>query len=85
MGYTAEEGHAWESSITKASPKACLECVGSDAEAEDRDSVLGDETKMASNLYIKYKDKCMVHTVKHGGGGVLMWDVMSAAGVIDGS
>ncbi len=29
----------------------------------------------------EYKEKCMVPTVKHGGGSVLMWCCMSAAGV----
>ncbi len=29
----------------------------------------------------EYKEKCMMPTVKHGGGSVLMWGCMSAAGV----
>ncbi len=29
----------------------------------------------------EYKENCMVPTVKHGGGSVLMWGCMSAAGV----
>ncbi|CAI9616083.1 unnamed protein product [Staurois parvus] len=29
----------------------------------------------------EYKEKCMVPAVKHGGGSVLLWGCMSAAGV----
>ncbi len=36
---------------------------------------------MASRKGEEYKEKCMVPTVKHDGGSVLMWGCMSAAGV----
>ena len=29
----------------------------------------------------EYKDKCVMPTVKHGGGNVMVWDCMNAAGV----
>uniref|UniRef100_A0A669BAZ2 Transposase Tc1-like domain-containing protein n=1 Tax=Oreochromis niloticus TaxID=8128 RepID=A0A669BAZ2_ORENI len=61
-----------------------LEFVRAHAEKDEDywDSILwSDETKITVFGTNGFKTKCMVPTVKHGGGSVLMWGCMSAAGV----
>ncbi|KAG2464611.1 TCB1 transposase, partial [Polypterus senegalus] len=75
--------------------KARLEFARAHAEKDEDycDSILwSDETKITvfgtngfKTVWRRkgedFKEKCMVPTVKHGGGSVLMWDCMSAAGI----
>ncbi len=79
--------------------KASLEFARAHADKDEDywDSILwSDETKI--NVFgtdgfktvwrrkgEEYKEKCMVPTVKHDGGSVIMWGCMSAAGVGGGS
>lgn len=95
--HTAEEWHAWVSSTKEVSPKAhaCLEFARAHAEKDEDywDSTLwSDETKITvfgthgyktvwRHKGEDFKEKCMLPTVRNGGGSVLMWGCMSAAGV----
>ncbi len=82
-----------EASHKAQAQKAHLEFARAHADKDEDywDSILwSDETKI--NVFgtdgfktvwrrkgEEYKEKCMVPTVKHGGGSVLMWGCMSAA------
>ena len=70
--------------------KACI-WFAADKQTKDMDFwnhvLWSNETNI--NLFVKhvwqqpgeeYKDKCVVPTGKHGGGGVMVWGCMSAAG-----
>ncbi len=86
-----------EASPKAQAQKARLEFARAHADKDEDywDSILwSDETKI--NVFgtdgfktvwrrkgEEYKEKCMVPTVKHGGGSVLMCGCMSAAGVGD--
>ena len=96
MLHTASNWSAWLSSQKEASSKAqACKLFVEDKQTKDMDNwncvLWSDETKM--NLFgsdsvkrvwqpgKEYKDKCVLPTVEHGGGRVMVWGYMSAAGL----
>ncbi len=93
--HTASNWSAWLSSQKEASSKDDVKQFADDKQTKNMDYwnhvLWSDETKI--NVFSsdgvkrvwqqpgeEYKDKCVLPTVKHGGGGVMVWGCMSAAG-----